>query len=51
MYTGQIYYQGNPVTVQAAVDLNLITVDGNGDIWLVGDTAHLIRISGDLQLG
>jgi hypothetical protein len=51
MYTGQIYYQGNPITVQAAVDLNLITVDENGDIWLASDVAHVIVIRGDLQLG
>ena len=51
MYTGQIYYQGNPITVQEAVDKELITVDENGDIWLHKDTAHLIRITGDLNLG
>lgn len=51
MYTGQIYYQGNPITVQQAVELNLITVDGNGDIWLKNDTSHLIKITGDLNLG
>ncbi len=50
MYTGQIYYQGNPITVQAAVDLNLVTVDANGDIWLFNDISHLIKITGDLQL-
>jgi hypothetical protein len=51
MYTGQIYYKGEPITVQQAVDLKLITVDDNGDIWLYNDTAHLIRITGDLNLG
>lgn len=51
MYTGQIYYKNNPITVQEAVDLNLITVDGNGDIWLRDDVAHMIRITGDLRLG
>ncbi len=50
MYTGQIYYKGSPITVQAAVDLKLITVDGNGDIWLFNDAAHLIKITGDLRL-
>jgi len=49
MYTGQIYYKGEPITVQQAVDLKLITVDDNGDIWLYNDTAHLIRITGDLK--
>jgi hypothetical protein len=51
MYTGQIYYQGNPITVQQAVDLDLITVDGNGDIWLKNDVNHLVKITGDLRLG
>jgi len=51
MYNGQIYYQGNPITVQEAVDLKLVTVDENGDIWLYNDTAHLIKITGDLNLG
>lgn len=51
MYNGQIYYQGNPVTVQEAVDLNLITVDENGDIWLANDPMRLIKITGDLRLG
>ena len=50
MYNGQIYYQGSAVTVQQAVDLNLITVDDSGDIWLIHDSAHIIRITGDLQL-
>ena len=51
MYTGQIYYKGDPITVQEAVDQKLITVDENGDIWLYNDTAHLVRITGDLNLG
>lgn len=51
MYTGQIYYQDNPITVQEAVDLNLIDVDDNGDIWLKNDHTHLIKITGDLRLG
>lgn len=51
MYTGQIYYQNNPITVQEAVDLKLITVDANGDIWLYNDVMHLIKITGDLRLG
>lgn len=50
MYTGQIYYKGEPITVQEAVDLNLITVDENNDIWLKDDLTHLIRITGDLRL-
>lgn len=50
MYTGQIYYKSNPITVQQAVDLKLITVDSNGDIWLYSDTSHLIKITGDLRL-
>jgi hypothetical protein len=51
MYTGTIYYQGNEITVQEAVDLKLITVDENGDIWLYNDVAHLIKITGTLNLG
>jgi hypothetical protein len=51
MYTGQIYYQGNPITVQEAVNLNLITVDSNGNIWLKSDENHMITITGDLRLG
>jgi hypothetical protein len=51
MYNGQIYYQGNPITVQEAVDLKLITVDDNGDIWLYNDAMRLIKITGDLRLG
>lgn len=51
MYTGQIFYQGNPITVQQAVDLSLIAVDENGDIWLFHDPGHMIKITGDLQLG
>lgn len=51
MYTGQIYYKGEPITVQQAVDLNLIDVDANGNIWLKNDVSHLIKITGDLNLG
>lgn len=51
MYTGKIYYKGNQITVQQAVDLNLIDVDANGDIWLKNDTTHLVKITGDLRLG
>jgi hypothetical protein len=51
MYNGIIYYQGNPISVQEAVDLKLINVDENGDIWLYADSSHLIRITGDLNLG
>lgn len=51
MYTGQIYYKGEPITVAQAEELKLITVDGNGDIWLYNDTSHLIKITGDLNLG
>lgn len=51
MYTGQIYYQGNPITVQEAVNIDLIVVDANGDIWLKNDVNHLVRITGDLRLG
>jgi hypothetical protein len=50
MYTGQIYYKDEPITVQQAVDLNLITVDSNSDIWLKDDTNNLVNISGDLRL-
>lgn len=51
MYTGNIYYQGNPITAQEAVNLNLITVDSNGDIWLKNDENHMVTITGDLRLG
>lgn len=50
MYTGQIYHQGNPVTVAEAVALELIVVDENGDIWLKNDAARIVKIIGDLQL-
>jgi len=50
MYTGQIYYKDEPITVQQAVDLNLITVDSNSDIWLKDDTNNLVNIGGDLRL-
>jgi hypothetical protein len=50
MYTGQIYKDDAPITVEDAVSLNLITTDENGDIWLVQDQSHFIRISGDLRL-
>lgn len=51
MYNGQIYYKGEPITVEQAVELKLITVDSNGDIWLYNDVSHLIKITGDLNLG
>ena len=50
MYTGQIYYKDEPITVQQAVDLNLIMVDSNSDIWLKDDTNNLVNITGDLRL-
>jgi hypothetical protein len=50
MYTGQIYYKDEPITVQQAVDLDLITVDSNSDIWLKDDTNNLVNITGDLRL-
>jgi hypothetical protein len=50
MYTGQIYYKDEPITVQQAVDLDLITVDSNSNIWLKEDTNNLLNISGDLRL-
>lgn len=50
MYTGQIYYKDEPITVQQAVDLNLITVDSNSDIWLKDDINNLVNITGDLRL-
>jgi hypothetical protein len=50
MYTGQIYYKDEPITVQQAVDLDLITVDSNSNIWLKDDTNNLVNISGDLRL-
>ena len=50
MYTGQIYYQGNPITVGEAVSLNLIVVDENGDIWLKQDTNRQVKVKGDLRL-
>lgn len=50
MYTGQIYYKNEPITVQQAVDLNLITIDSNSDVWLKEDTNNLVNITGDLRL-
>ena len=50
MYTGQIYYKNEPITVQQAVDLNLITIDSNSDVWLKEDTSNLVNITGDLRL-
>jgi hypothetical protein len=50
MYTGQIYYKDEPITVQRAFDLDLISVDSNSDIWLKNDTDHLITITGELRL-
>ena len=50
MYSGQIYYKDEPITVQQAVDLDLITVDSDFDIWLKEDTNNLVNISGDLRL-
>ena len=51
MYTGDIYYRGNKTTLDEAVALKLITVDINGDIWLYNDISHLVKITGDLNLG
>lgn len=51
MYSGQIYIAGVAKTVAEAVALNVITVDGNGDIWLAADTSHLVKVNGDLRLG
>lgn len=50
MYTGQIFYQGNSITVEEAVSLNLIVVDESGNIWLTADSSHQVKISGDLRL-
>lgn len=51
MYNGDIYYKGNKITLADAVDLKLITVDTNGNIWLYNDISHLVKITGDLNLG
>lgn len=51
MYNGTIYYKGNTITVQEAVDLKLIRVDDNNDVWFHNDHACLIKITGDLNLG
>lgn len=51
MYTGQIYYNGQAITVQQAVDLKLVNVDENGDVWLYNDPMRLVKITGDLRLG
>lgn len=50
MYSGQIYYQNNSITVEDAVSLNLIDVDENGDVWLKQDSNRQIKIQGDLRL-
>jgi hypothetical protein len=49
-YTGQIYFNGNPITIQQAIDLNLISQDADGNIWLTQDSFKAISISGDLHL-
>ena len=49
MYNGQIYKNGNPITVAEAVSLNLVTVDAQGNVWLKSDTNHQIKVSGDLK--
>jgi len=51
MYTGQIYHNGEIISVEEAVKRDLITVDANGDIWLKNDDLHLIKITGDLRIG
>ena len=50
MYTGQIYHHGLPITVGEAVSRGLITVDGDGNIWLAQDASHRVKINGDLRL-
>ena len=51
MFKGQIYYQGNPITIEKAVELDLVEVDENKDIWLKNDVMRLVKITGDLKLG
>jgi hypothetical protein len=50
MYAGQIYYKDSPISVDDALNLNLISVDSSGDIWLKNDISHVVKITGDLRL-
>lgn len=49
-YQGKIYYDDVHITVQDAVDLNLVYADSNDDIWLKQDTLKVVKITGDLHL-
>jgi hypothetical protein len=49
-YSGQIYYNDQPITIQQAVDLDLIYVDSDNNIWLKQDPMKIVTIQGDLRL-
>ena len=51
MFNGQIFYQGNEISIAQAILLNLITQDGFGDIFLKIDNGKRIRVSGILRIG
>jgi hypothetical protein len=46
----RIFKTGVEITLQQAIDQGLVTVDGQGNVWLAKDTAHLVKITGDLIL-
>ena len=50
MYLGQVYYNETPLTLEEAVEKQLITIDENNDVWLFQDTNHIVQIHGDLHL-
>ena len=50
MYSGQIYYNDKPITVEQAIALKLVYRDENGDIWFTQDTLKLIQLKRDLHL-
>lgn len=49
-YEGQIYYNTVPISLQEAVDRNLIEIDGDNNVWLFQDNNKIITIQGDLYL-
>jgi hypothetical protein len=46
----KIYKAGVELTVAEAVAQGLVVVDGQGNVWLAKDTAHVVKITGDLIL-
>lgn len=50
MYTGQIYYNDLPITIEDAVSRNLIYISDDNDIYLYEDKMKVVKINGDLHL-